>query len=430
MPLNIVGPKSFVDQLRSDQMLQRSEPLIQQVESVRQQALNGAMQPGASPPSGAPSFTADVQSVGVPSTPNWFSRSPSTPGAVTSQPRVSPPPWQDMGNPQTLAWGNQGIAPPPRPATPQGGFAAAVGKLEQWLPEAQKKTASSTTTLVGSGAGTGRTPTSASSSFPTSRTGDPSGGVEQWSDLVGEASKIYGVPPEIIKGIMHIESGGRADAVSPAGAMGLMQVMAGWYGADEDGMDPKVSVMKGTKILADNFKRYGDWDRAAAAYFGAIDAQGNITDASDVTGTTGSNYVRLFRDAVGRYVGGMKPSPEMEPIPLDRGGGKIEPIPVDNSPPLTGPNDPRIQRYPELAPDPSSTVTIRSRKSGVKIPGTPATSVGVGPGKYDPAEWEIVESGPVSMSQDSQVMSDFTKRMNRAPTPDEWAQLVSLGLGA
>jgi len=135
------------------------------------------------------------------------------------------------------------------------------------------------------------------------RTGDPNGGVEQWADYVDEASKAYGVPPAIIKGIMHIESSGNPGAVSSQGAMGLMQVMPFHYQPGEDGMDPRTSVLRGAKILADNYRRWGDWDRAAAAYFGAIDDQGNITGATDATGTNGTNYVRLFRDAAGLYGG-------------------------------------------------------------------------------------------------------------------------------
>jgi hypothetical protein len=134
--------------------------------------------------------------------------------------------------------------------------------------------------------------------------GPPAEGVLRWSSDVDEASRAYGVPREVILGIMEIESGGNPDARSSQGAMGLMQVMPFHYGQGENGMDPKTSIHRGAKILADNYKRYGDWDRAAAAYFGAIDENGNITDASDATGTVGSKYVQLFRGAASKYGGG------------------------------------------------------------------------------------------------------------------------------
>lgn len=141
--------------------------------------------------------------------------------------------------------------------------------------------------------------------------GPPSEGVQRWSSIVDEAVRQYGVPREIIMGIMDIESGGNPDAVSAAGAMGLMQVMPFHYGQGENGMDPRTSILRGAKILADNYRRWGDWDRAAAAYFGAIDENGRITDATDATGTTGSNYVRLFRGATSKYTSRAVPLPDV-----------------------------------------------------------------------------------------------------------------------
>lgn len=127
----------------------------------------------------------------------------------------------------------------------------------------------------------------------------PSGGgkstVRQHSDLISEASAKYGVPSSIIAGIMDIESGGKATAVSPAGALGLMQVMPFHFQEGEDGMDPRTNVLRGAKILADNYRRWGNWDKAAAAYFGAIDGQGNITGARDAVGQSGGGVRLCFQ---------------------------------------------------------------------------------------------------------------------------------------
>ncbi|MBI4492597.1 MAG: hypothetical protein HY690_07375 [Chloroflexi bacterium] len=54
------------------------------------------------------------------------------------------------------------------------------------------------------------------------------------------------------------------------------------------------NIMRGAQILARNYQRYGSWDKAAAAYFGAIDAQGNVTGARDATGASGCDYVQKF----------------------------------------------------------------------------------------------------------------------------------------
>lgn len=129
--------------------------------------------------------------------------------------------------------------------------------------------------------------------------GDPATGA--WRPLIEEAARENGIDdPDIIQAIMMIESQGNAGARSPAGAMGLMQVMPFHFGPGEDGMDPRTNVMKGAKILADNYRRWGSWDKAAAAYLGAIDANGNITGAADAHGTTGNAYVQRFNENLAR----------------------------------------------------------------------------------------------------------------------------------
>ncbi|MCC7106576.1 MAG: transglycosylase SLT domain-containing protein, partial [Chloroflexi bacterium] len=69
--------------------------------------------------------------------------------------------------------------------------------------------------------------------------------------LVAEAGRRYGVDPSLIAGVMEAESGFDPDAVSPAGARGLMQLMestARSLGVD-DPLDPTQSVLGGAKLL-------------------------------------------------------------------------------------------------------------------------------------------------------------------------------------
>jgi len=47
----------------------------------------------------------------------------------------------------------------------------------------------------------------------------------RFSAFVDEASQRFGVPTAWIRGVMRAESFGAAHAVSPKGAMGLMQIM-------------------------------------------------------------------------------------------------------------------------------------------------------------------------------------------------------------
>jgi len=125
-------------------------------------------------------------------------------------------------------------------------------------------------------------------------TGNP--GVEQWNDLIVEASAATGVPVPVIKAIMEMESSGRPGVVSPAGAMGLMQIMPFHFDLNsEDPFDPRTNVMRGAEILARNYMSTGSWEGAAARYFGI---------GTDVMGTTTDQYVQKFVNTVRKYAGG------------------------------------------------------------------------------------------------------------------------------
>lgn len=123
---------------------------------------------------------------------------------------------------------------------------------------------------------------------------------DRWRDLIDQAAARYGIDGDAIQAVMMIESGGNPGAVSSAGARGLMQVMPFHFQPGEDGFDPRTNVFKGASILADNYRRYGNWDKAVAAYLGAIDANGNIIAAQDANGTDGFAYARLFNDNLAR----------------------------------------------------------------------------------------------------------------------------------
>jgi len=72
-----------------------------------------------------------------------------------------------------------------------------------------------------------------------------------YDDLIKEAADKYRVSANLIKSVMQTESNFNAWAVSPVGAMGLMQLMpniAKAYGV-ADPFDPRQNVMAGAQIL-------------------------------------------------------------------------------------------------------------------------------------------------------------------------------------
>ncbi|NIF88877.1 lytic transglycosylase domain-containing protein [Burkholderia sp. Cy-637] len=100
----------------------------------------------------------------------------------------------------------------------------------------------------------------------------------QYDPLIREAAAKYNVDPLILKRIMAAESRFDQSAVSPKGAIGLMQIMpsnAKGLGVTVDQLknDPRVNVMAGARIYSENLKRYGgDVEKALLAYNGGTDS--------------------------------------------------------------------------------------------------------------------------------------------------------------
>lgn len=98
--------------------------------------------------------------------------------------------------------------------------------------------------------------------------------VGPYDSIIAEASRRYQVPPQYIRAVMGVESGGDPNAISNKGAGGLMQVMPATYaelaqkhGLGADRMDPRNSIMAGTAYLGQMFDQFGgDWNKALAAY--------------------------------------------------------------------------------------------------------------------------------------------------------------------
>ena len=105
-----------------------------------------------------------------------------------------------------------------------------------------------------------------------------------------EASHEHGVDLELLQALIATESGFDPQAVSPKGAVGLMQIMpatAQRYGVNADRKapialkltDPRTNVRTGTRYLRDLIRRYpGQLDLALAAYNageGAVQRAGN-----------------------------------------------------------------------------------------------------------------------------------------------------------
>ena len=90
-------------------------------------------------------------------------------------------------------------------------------------------------------------------------------------DEIDRLARESSLPPELVRAVIWAESGDRQDAVSPKGAIGLMQLMpVTAAGLGVDPRDPMENLEGGTRYLRQLLERYsGEADqlaRALAAY--------------------------------------------------------------------------------------------------------------------------------------------------------------------
>lgn len=89
-----------------------------------------------------------------------------------------------------------------------------------------------------------------------------------YADFIRAAAERYGLDPRLLEALVQVESAGRADAVSSAGAAGLTQLMPG-TAADlgvKDRFDPAENLMGGAAYLAAQIRRFQDLRLALAAF--------------------------------------------------------------------------------------------------------------------------------------------------------------------
>ena len=114
-----------------------------------------------------------------------------------------------------------------------------------------------------------------------------------WEDHIAPLAAEYGVDEALVRAVIRMESGGRTAAVSPKGAMGLMQLMPGtarMLGV-EDPFDPVQNLEGGIKYLSQLSDKYqGDLVKTLAAYNagpGRVDSYGGVPPFAETR-----NYVK------------------------------------------------------------------------------------------------------------------------------------------
>ena len=98
--------------------------------------------------------------------------------------------------------------------------------------------------------------------------------VDRYAADIAEASWRFGIPESWIRAVMRVESRGDVQAVSPKGAIGLMQIMPDtWaglrlrYRLGRNPRDPRDNILAGAAYLREMYDRYG-----AAGFLAAYNA--------------------------------------------------------------------------------------------------------------------------------------------------------------
>jgi len=130
--------------------------------------------------------------------------------------------------------------------------------------------------------------------------------MDAYSGEVKAAAEEFGVEEAVVRAIIHAESAFRPNAVSHAGAQGLMQLIpatAARFGVT-DVFEPSQNIRGGVQYLAWLLKRYnGDLTLAAAGYNageGAVDRHGGVPPYAET-----QRYVQRVGQLADRYRGAL-----------------------------------------------------------------------------------------------------------------------------
>lgn len=157
--------------------------------------------------------------------------------------------------------------------------------------------------------------------------------------LLNAAAARYNIAPEILRALAWVESRGNPDAVSSAGAVGVLQLMPATSKAFgvEDPIDPAQNIDAGARFFARLLERFGRHRDALAAY--------NWGPARVAAG-------KPWPESVKRYVDNVlaQAAREITPQPTTKGNGKAAPRPTARAPRRSrGSQGPELRHCPSCS---------------------------------------------------------------------------------
>jgi len=143
---------------------------------------------------------------------------------------------------------------------------------------------------------------------PTHYYPPPGPPADPWGPYIAEAAARFQIPQQWIRAVMQQESGGEEQAVSPVGAMGLMQLMPetyqdlqSQYGLGDDPFDPHNNILAGAAYIRQMYDRYGAPGFLAAYNAGPEDVDAYLAGTSSLPDET-VNYLAMVTPNLGTDV--------------------------------------------------------------------------------------------------------------------------------
>lgn len=166
-----------------------------------------------------------------------------------------------------------------------------------------------------------------SSSLLKSCAGRAVGTSGKLSAYICEAAKRYDLPERLIRAVMHVESAADVRALSPKGAMGLMQIMpTTWeelrvkHGLGTDPFNPRDNILAGAAYLREMLDRFGPTGFLAAYNAGPQRYQEHLS--------TGRPLPRETIDYVAKLIpltkGAIETSPRSQGLASRSSAGRLQ----------------------------------------------------------------------------------------------------------
>ncbi|MDY3846034.1 MAG: lytic transglycosylase domain-containing protein [Eubacteriales bacterium] len=143
---------------------------------------------------------------------------------------------------------------------------------------------------------------------------------KRFSEYVTEYCAEYGVPQALIYATMKVESDFDSDAVSSAGACGIMQIMPKTFGeisellsesvSDSDMFNTQINIKYGVLYLSMQYESFGCWEYAILAYNAGpqrvtewlSDGKINVDDDKwDIPFEESAEYIKKIRRCADKY---------------------------------------------------------------------------------------------------------------------------------